>query len=128
MRKWFALAVVLSLLFVNTPVGYTQEQQEQQEQEEDIDINIAYGFVSQIKQDSVVILEYDYDTDQEIENEYFVNSSTEYEDVAGIAELVSGDEVEITFVQEDGKRTATLIVKFLPWEEGDEEVLDEPVG
>lgn len=93
------------------------------------DEEYTYGAVKQISADQIVILEYDYDREETIEESYKINPNTQFENVQSATELVEADNVEIYFKEENNDKIATLIVKELFEEEEfmqeETEVLDE---
>ncbi len=81
------------------------------------DEDFAFGTVVSVADSSLVILEYNFDSEEEVQMTYDVNADTKYENVAALKEIVANDEVEINFKEADGKKVATFISKDLPIED-----------
>jgi len=71
----------------------------------------AYGQVLSISSSNVVVKEFDYDKEIEIEVSYKINSDTEFENVGSYNEIVVGDDVEIDYIQKEGINIAINIAK-----------------
>ncbi len=81
----------------------------------------AFGTAKSVEGDQLVINEFDYDTGEEKEAGYWVDSKTEYDNVASLKEIAAGDEVDIDYLVKDGKKTAVAIsvAKPVEGEEGE---------
>lgn len=81
----------------------------------------AFGTAKSVEGDQLVINEFDYDTGEEKEAAYWVDSKTEYDNVASLKEIASGDEVDIDYLVKDDKRMAVAIsvAKPVEGEEGE---------
>lgn len=81
----------------------------------------AFGTAKSVEGDTLVINEFDYDTGEEKEATYWVNSKTEYDNVASLKEVAAGDEVDIDYLVKDGKKMAVAIsvAKPVEGEEGE---------
>lgn len=82
---------------------------------EDVDVNnYSYGTVKNISQDQITVTEYDYDTDEEIDETYAINSKTAFQNVTAIGEIAVGDNVDIVYVTENGVKIAQSIAAEKP--------------
>jgi hypothetical protein len=82
--------------------------------------DFTYGIVKTVSGEAVTIEEYTYDEDgnETVEDVvYFIDTDTEYENVAQIGEIVEGIEVDIEYVEKDGKKVATYIYVYTLEEE-----------
>ncbi|MDO8729752.1 MAG: hypothetical protein Q7J69_00990 [Candidatus Omnitrophota bacterium] len=81
----------------------------------------AFGTAKSVEGDTLVINEFDYDTGEEKEATYWVDSKTEYDNVASLKEVAAGDEVDIDYLVKDGKKVAVAIsvAKPVEGEEGE---------
>lgn len=81
----------------------------------------AFGTAKSVEGDTLVINEFDYDTGEEKEATYGVDSKTEYDNVASLKEVAAGDEVDIDYLVKDGKKIAVAIsvAKPVEGEEGE---------
>ncbi len=94
----------------------TEPSAEELGDEED-DINYSYGAVKSVAADHLVLTEYDYEKDADVDVTYSVDSNVELENVSAMAEIKAGDSVEIDYVEKDGKKVAVLISVEKPLEE-----------
>ena len=81
----------------------------------------AFGTVKSVEGDKLVINEFDYDTGEEKEAIYWVDSKTEYDNVASLKEVAAGDEVDIDYLMKDDKKMAVAVsvAKPVEGEEGE---------
>ena len=84
----------------------------QPEQEPDY----AFGTVKNVSGDQLMINEFDYDTGEEKEVTYMVDSKTQYDNVASLKEVAVGDEVDIDYFDKDGKKLAVTVAVAKPLE------------
>jgi len=75
------------------------------------DALVSYGTVVEFDDQKIVLLEYDYDTDQEIQVTYALDAQTTFENVASKAEIAVDDDVEIVFKEDNGAKIAVNVVK-----------------
>ena len=88
----------------------------------------SYGTVKSISDNQMVVSEYDYDTDKDVDVTYNVPTEVTIEGAASLKEIAVGAAVDIDFLIKDGQKTATAITVEKPIEE-DEDLalgLDEP--
>jgi len=74
----------------------------------------TFGTVKSVTADQIVILEFDYDSEKEVEAAYGIDPKAELGDVASVSEIQPGDEVDIDYVARDGKKTAVGIFVSKP--------------
>jgi len=86
-------------------------------QAQDENLEVTFGTIVRISANQIVIMEYDYETDMEKEEVYFLSAETRYENVESKAELKDGNSVEIIYFDKGGKKTAKTIKKEVYWEE-----------
>jgi hypothetical protein len=130
MRKIIAASVVLlGLLICYTPaISLAQEAPPE-------DVLYSYGTVSSVSADQVVIKEYDYEKDTEVDITYAIDPAAKFENVASAKEIAVGDTVDIDYVVKDSKKIARLIIvekataetpeEAMPPEEIEEELPEE---
>ncbi|MBN1870398.1 MAG: hypothetical protein JW847_07490 [Candidatus Omnitrophica bacterium] len=94
------------------------------------DLDFAYGKVSRVEGDTIYLMVYDYEMDQEIEVAYDVNTETVYEGVASAADLMGGDEADVEYVEMNGKKVVKNLFKTVSSaiEETTGEVIEETAG
>lgn len=81
----------------------------------------AFGTAKGVEGDKLVINEFDYDTGEEKEAAYWVDSKTEYDNVASLKEITAGDEVDIDYLAKGDKKMAVAISVAKPVEGEEEE-------
>jgi hypothetical protein len=104
MRKTLLVALVilgLSCLLNLTPARA-------QENDED---KFSFGKVVSVAADSVTVKEYDFAKDADVEMSYTLTPETELGNINAIADLKVGDDIVIDYVEKDGKRKVTTLVK-----------------
>jgi hypothetical protein len=124
MKRYLAfMAVAASFLVLVSPGLLTAQKGQQQPQPaapavqptapaEDTDY--TYGIVSSVGTDQIVIKEYDYDKDVEVETTYLVATDTKIENAASLKEIAKGDSVEIDYIAKDDKKMAKIITVEKP--------------
>lgn len=70
---------------------------------------LSRGTVVGISDSSIVVLEFDFLEEQDVEYTYDIDEETEYHNVASLEDLEEGDFVEMVFNEEDETRTASRI-------------------
>jgi len=74
----------------------------------------AFGKVVSVGAHSVVVSEYDFERDADVDVLYWITSETELGNLESLADLVAGDDVVIDYIEIDGDRAATTLVKEMP--------------
>jgi hypothetical protein len=77
----------------------------------DEDLEYTYGSVVSSSAAEVVVTEYNYETDEEIQTPYTVSAETKFSNVGSAPDLVKGDNVDIYYKNIDEKKVATMITK-----------------
>ena len=102
MKKYSFLVVFLILLGAclvwNSPARAQEEPSE-----------YAYGTVASIGTDKLLVVEYDYGQDTEVEKTYLFDSQVQLKNVSSINEILVGDNVEIDYFIQGGNRVAQTI-------------------
>ena len=88
----------------------------------------SYGTVKSVTADQIVVSEYDYDTDKDVDVTYSVPAGTKFENVATLAEIKVGDAVDIDFLTKDGQKTAAAITVEKPTAEDENVALGADEG
>ena len=76
----------------------------------------AFGTVKNVSGDQLAINEFDYDTGEEKEVTYAVDSKTQFDNVASLKEVAVGDEVDVDYLEKDGKKVAVTVAVAKPLE------------
>jgi len=139
-RRYLVLGVGLGLLFPilgtalaqnEPPVAPIDETQPplvpMDEMNEGEEMKYSFGTVVNVSDQEVVIREYDYSKDAEVEVSYTVTPETQFDNIATAAELAADDNVEVYFKEMDGKNVASILIKEVISEQ-DWEEMEEPLG
>ena len=91
-------------------------------QEAEVETDYAYGTVTEVAPDRLVVSEYDEERGTTSPVTYLIDPQVVLTDVQAVGEIAVGDEVDIDYVMKDGQRVAMLIaVAQLSEEEADDE-------
>ena len=71
----------------------------------------SFGKVVSVAQDQITVKEYDFTKDADVETTYSLTPETELGNVNAVSDLVADDDIVIDFVEKDGKRVITTLVK-----------------
>ena len=85
----------------------------------------SYGTVKSVTGNQLVVSEYDYDADKDIDVTYTVPPEAKLENVASVQEIAAGDIVDIDFVAKDGQKVVSLITVEKPTGQDEDLLLDE---
>jgi len=88
---------------------------------------IGLGVVAKVDAESLVLVEYEYESDEELEVSYQVNDRTQFDNIASLADLQPGDSVEVVYADEAGKKVALAISKEENYIEDDQIEIEEVV-
>ena len=102
-----------------------QEESQQAQQGEEVTDEFAYGTVVKVSDTEIVLNEYDFETDQEIENTYVIDENTTLDNFDALKDLSAGVDVGIYYVVSEGKKVVTLISIDEGWEEDENSVSPE---
>ncbi|MBN2097854.1 MAG: hypothetical protein JW714_05205 [Candidatus Omnitrophica bacterium] len=112
MKTFFILAAVLVLGLILCSVPSDLRAQEEQKE-------YAYGTVKSVSNNSIIVTEFDYENEQEIDTTYSVEpATTELSNIASLDEITSGDNIELEYVLRNGKKVA---VSISVWKQREEE-------
>ena len=99
MSKWL-LAMLMCVIVVFSSVQlFAQEE----------DIEYSWGVVKSIFSAQLVVIEYDYDNDEDLEVTYSIDPKVELRGVKTLKDIVVGDELDIEYVIKDGKKVIKVI-------------------
>lgn len=121
MYRWL-FVIILSVMVISLP--YTTFAQEE-------DVEYGYGTVVKVNESKkeIVVSEYDYDNDTEINITYSVDSNAKFANVDSIREIKVGDEISIDYMEDEtGKKIAKVIsvYKLEPEFETTEDIPETP--
>ncbi len=102
-KLMLVVLVAFGLAFaMQVPVAKAQENNEDK---------FSFGKVVSVSAQEVVVKEYDFAKDADVEVSYSVTAETEFGNVNAITELVANDDIVIDYLEKDGKRFVTTLVK-----------------
>ena len=105
MKRFFVL--ILALAFFAQPFcGMVLAGEEEDSTE------YSWGIVTEISDKTINVLEYDYDTDEDVEIVYTLDQAVELRNIDSVQDLQEGDNIEIDFVVKGEK----MIVKAISLE------------
>lgn len=104
-----ALFGLASLVCPASGVVFAQEE----------DAEYSSGTAKSVSSDQIVVMEYDYDKDEDVEVSYVVDPKAELKGVASLEDIKVGDDIEVNYVTKDGKKVARVIAVEKPTEEED---------
>jgi hypothetical protein len=118
----FALVLVISLSFGLYPSNVLAQDPEQPAAEAQAPAELtdepllefegaefSYGTVKSVSGDQIVVTEYDYEQDKDIDVTYSVNAETTYEGVQSMSEIAAGDSVDVDYKIEGDKKIALAV-------------------
>jgi hypothetical protein len=112
MKKVLSLGVLVILLFSVVGISYAQEVAEE--------TDYSFGTVKSVTGDQLVVTEYDYEADKDVDITYTVDPAAKLENVDAVANIKAGDSIEIDFISKDGKKIAKALSVEKPLPEGEE--------
>ncbi len=77
----------------------------------------SFGTVKSVTGDQLVVSEYDYESDKDVDVAYTTDPAVKLENVDAVANIKAGDSVEIDFVTKDNKKIAKTVSVEKPTEE-----------
>jgi hypothetical protein len=96
----FALALAFA---VNIPVSIAQDNTNEDK--------FSFGKVVSVNAQEVMVKEYDFAKDADVEVAYTITGETEFGNVNAVTDLAANDDIVIDYVEKDGKRVVTTLVK-----------------
>ena len=130
MKKIFLLVafVVFSSSFFLTPLQAQDEVAEpaaaQAEELAADETEFSFGTVKSIGDNQLVVSEYDYESNADVDVTYQVPAETAFENVAALKDIAVGDSVDIDFLVEGDQKKAVAVTVEKPLTEDEEAALD----
>jgi hypothetical protein len=104
--RWPLAALVAVLLLAGIP-GPAAAQEAAPAPEPSL---YAFGTVKSVTGSELVVSEYDPVTDADVTVAYAVATDAEFMNASGLRDLAPGDAVDLTYLEEGGRRTAIAIL------------------
>ena len=115
MKKYLVVAAVLALGLLMCTVPGVSLAQEKEE------IEYCWGTVSSVSSNQIVVTEYDYDRDEDVNATYTVDPKVELRNVGALKDIKVGDSINIDYVVRGDKKVAKIIAVEKPSYEEDTE-------
>ena len=120
--KIFISTLFIYLIFSSLNFVFSENMPENElstEMQSDESSKFSYGTVVSVNNQQIVISEYDYEKDEEVENTYLIDQKTEIKGVNSILDITVDDNVDIVYVINDDKKIAQSISVEKPSEDED---------
>lgn len=104
MKKYLIAAAVLAVALLLCQMPSLSLAQEAEEE-----VEYSWGTVSSLAANQIVVKEYDYDSDAEIDVTYTVDSNLKLKNVDSLKNIAVGSSVEIDYVTKGDKKVAKVI-------------------
>jgi len=111
MKKYFTVFAVLVSLWVGAPLAMAQNDAQEEEDLLSEDLEYTYGSVVSVSPQTIVINEYNYESDQEIQVSYAISGETKFTKINSVEELVKDDNVDVYYKVVGEQKVAQLITK-----------------
>ena len=69
----------------------------------------SYGTVKSVSNDQIVVSEYDYENDKDVDVTYSVSPEATFEGVAGIGEIAAGDSIDMDYELKGDQKVAVSV-------------------
>jgi hypothetical protein len=122
----FAVVIMLSFLMISM-VGRLLAQQETKEEM----VEYAYGKVSSVSADKIIVTEFDIDASADVDVTYLVDPKVELSNVDKLEYIAAGDSVVVHYLVKDSEKVAKAIAvekKAKPEEQAAAKVEEQTVA
>lgn len=119
----FSASFFLSPVFAEEPKAESAPAAEVQEPVE-VETEFSFGTVKSITDNQIVVSEYDYESNADVDVTYQASGETAFENVGSLKEIAVGDSVDIDFLVKDDQKKAVAITVEKPLTEDEEAALD----
>lgn len=126
MNKYvFGFMLLFGILISSTPVFSEDASVAQPAEATEPETEFSFGTVKSIAQNQIVVSEYDYESNTDVNVTYEVPADAEFENVKSLGEIAVGDSVDIDFLAKEGKKVAVVITVEKPTEVQDETAAEQ---
>ena len=122
MKKWMMTSLLAFTLVCTASMTAVFAQEDNNEDK------FSFGKVVSVSGQEIMVREYDFAKDADVEVAYTVTTETELGNVNAVADLVADDDIVIDYVEKDGKRVVTTLVKEEKGPEAPAAVEAEPLA
>jgi len=99
--KWLVVAFMCVMAACSSTQAFAQEEER---------VEYSWGTVKSISSDQIVVMEYDYDRDEDVESAYSINPNVEFRGVETLKDIAVGDDLDIEYVIQSGKKITKVII------------------
>ena len=129
-KNLIAVLVVISVSFFLKPLYAVEPKPAAPAADDAVAIpedetEFSFGTVKSITGDQLVVSEYDYESNADVDVTYQVPAETEFENATSLKDIAVGDSVDIDFLVKDGKKKAVAVTVEKPLTEDEEIALTE---
>lgn len=103
MKRYIIGATILALLFLMCHMSGVSLAQEEE-------LEYSWGKVSNLSSNQIIVKEYDYERDEEVDVTYVIDPNVKIENVDSLEEITIGDNVGIDFVVRNSEKVAKVII------------------
>ena len=118
-----SLSFFLSPVFAQDAKTETAPVAESQEPVE-VETEFSFGTVKSLADTQLVVSEYDYESNADVDVTYQVSGETAFENVGSLKEIAVGDSVDIDYLVNGDQKKAVAITVEKPLTEDEEAALD----
>ena len=119
-----AVALFVPAVYAEEPAPAAADAPGQFAEEE---TEFSFGTVKSTSDNQLVVTEYDYESNADVDVTYVVNAQTEFENAASLKEVAVGDSVDIDFLVDGNAKSAVAITVEKPLTEEEEAALETAV-
>ena len=103
MKRYLVAAAVLALgLVICSGISLAQEEAAEE-------LDYSWGTVNSVSSNQIILAEYDYDTEEEVNVTYTLDPKVDLKNVESLKDIKVGDNVEIDYVVRGDKKVAKAI-------------------
>ena len=108
MKKYLVISGMITAIFLSVQFSTAQDNPGG-----DIDdtLEYTYGSVVSVSPAQVIISEYNYESDEEVQVPYGLNAETKFNNLSGVQDLAKDDNVDIYYKINGDQKIASMITK-----------------
>lgn len=118
MKKYLVIPGMIIGIFLNVQLSTAQDTPADDSGET---LEYTYGSVVSVSPVQVIISEYNYESDEEVQVSYTINPETKFNNMTGVPDLTKEDNVDIYYKIVGDQKVATMITKDATVYENEEE-------
>ena len=107
MRKYLLIAGITIGIFLSANLLMAEDNAENADEA----LEYTYGSVVSATPQTVVIKEYNYESDEDVQASYVINTETKFNNMVGVQDLAQDDNVDIYYKVVGNQKEAKMITK-----------------